>query len=177
MSMSTTGASDKTTSLEVDSKHQEKPKVLLLQSISPLFDSALSAKLDLVKALESPLPLPSFLSTHCNHIKALLTTSPILTVDSALLHQLPSLGLVAASSVGVDHINLDACRERGISVTNAGEMFTPDASDFAVGLLIDVLRKVTFADRYVKNGFWMVKCDHPLGSKVRCLRFSLLFLI
>jgi glyoxylate/hydroxypyruvate reductase len=173
--MSTTGTTNNT-SLEVDSKNEEKPKVLLLQSIGPLFDSTLSAKFDLVRAHESPLPLPTFLSAHCHHIKALLTMVPIFTVDSALLDQLPSIGLVAASSVGVDHINLDACRERGVSVTNAGETFTPDVADFAVGLLIDALRKVTIADRYVKNGFWMVKGDHPLGSKVRCIRFSFSFI-
>lgn len=167
MSKSITGATDNTLP-DLDSKNEEKPQVLLLQPMDPLFQTALSAKFDVVIALDSHLPLPTFLSTRCQHIKVLLTLAPIVIVDSAVLDRLPSLGLVAASSAGVNHIDLDACRKRGIAVTNAGEMFTPDAADFAVGLLIDVLRRVTMADRYVKTGSWMLKGDYPLGSKVRC---------
>jgi hydroxypyruvate reductase 2 len=39
-------------------------------------------------------------------------------------------------------------------------------ADHAVGLLIDVLRKVSEADRYVRRGLWPVQGDYPLGSKV-----------
>lgn len=45
-------------------------------------------------------------------------------------------------------------------------MFSDDVADMAVGLLIDVLRKVSAADRYVRKGLWAAKGDYPLGSKV-----------
>lgn len=45
-------------------------------------------------------------------------------------------------------------------------MFSEDVADMAVGLLIDVLRKVSAADRYVRKGLWAAKGDYPLGSKV-----------
>ncbi|XP_078167114.1 glyoxylate/hydroxypyruvate reductase HPR3-like [Carex rostrata] len=153
-------------SLEIE--YEEKPKVLLLQPIIGPFQTALSQKFDLVKADESPLPLPTFLSTHCPQMKALLIMAPIVTVDSSLLDQLPSLGLVAVTSAGVNHIDLDACRKRGVAVTNAGEAFTPDVADFAVGLLVDVLRKVTMADRFMKMGKGQGQGQGhlPLGSRV-----------
>ncbi|KAJ3706164.1 hypothetical protein LUZ61_009869 [Rhynchospora tenuis] len=144
----------------------EKPKLLVLRRISAYFEGVFSPHFDLIKAEESSLPLPAFLSTHCRDIRAVLIAAPYGMFGSSLLDQLPSLGIVACTTAGVNHIDVDACRKRGIAVTNAGEMFTPDAADFAVGLLVDVLRKVTMADRYVRNGLWMLKGDYPLGSKV-----------
>lgn len=65
---------------------------------------------------------------------------------------------------------------RGISVANAGDVFSEDVADTAVGLFIDVLRKITSADRYVRGGSWAVNGDYPLGSKVfsRSLKPSLI---
>ncbi|KAJ4759922.1 Glyoxylate reductase [Rhynchospora pubera] len=155
-----------TTSTTNTPKIEEKPKVLVLQRINAYFEGVLSPHFDLVKADESSLPIPAFLSTHCRHIRALLVMAPIGTFGSSLLDQLPSLGLIACTSAGVNHIDVDACRKRSVAVTNAGEMFTPDAADYTVGLLVDVLRRVVMADRYVRNGSWMLKGDYPLGSKV-----------
>ncbi|KAJ3679817.1 hypothetical protein LUZ60_016095 [Juncus effusus] len=143
-----------------------KPQVLLLQPIFPSFESALSPKYSLLNSRESSLPLTSFLSAHAHSIKALITLDPIISIDASLLDQLPSLGLVCASSAGVNHIDLDACRQRGVAVTNAGDRFSADTADYAVGLLIDALRKVTMADRYVRNGLWPIEVNYPLGSKV-----------
>ncbi|CAN4077848.1 unnamed protein product [Withania somnifera] len=50
--------------------------------------------------------------------------------------------------------------------TTAGDSFSDDVADFAVGLLIDVLRRVSAADRFVRGGFWPVKGEFPLGFKV-----------
>jgi hypothetical protein len=74
--------------------------------------------------------------------------------------------LVVTASAGTNHIDLEACHRRGISVTNAGNVFSDDGADAAVGLLIDVLRKITASDRYVRQGLWVNKGDYPLGSKV-----------
>ncbi|HLL47286.1 MAG TPA: hypothetical protein VK399_11295, partial [Longimicrobiaceae bacterium] len=48
---------------------------------------------------------------------------PLLTVrvDAALLERAPGLRVVACPTVGHDHVDLAACRARGIVVTN-----TPD---------------------------------------------------
>lgn len=70
------------------------------------------------------------------------------------------------TSTGVNHIDLECCRSRGIAVANAGTSFTEDVADYAVGLLLSVLRKVSSADRYVRKGLWPLHGDYPLGSKV-----------
>ncbi|KAF9602822.1 hypothetical protein IFM89_031682 [Coptis chinensis] len=41
-----------------------------------------------------------------------------------------------------------------------------DAADFAVGLLLDVLRRISASNRYVRSGLWPLKGEYPLGLKV-----------
>jgi hydroxypyruvate reductase 2 len=61
-------------------------------------------------------------------------------VDAALLDALPSLEIVSAFSVGINHVDLAECRERGIRVTNTPDVLTDDVADLAVGLAIAALR-------------------------------------
>ena len=103
-------------------------------------------------------------STFSPHARVLLCVGPA-PVSSDTLRHLPSLQCIVGSSAGVDHIDLEECRRRGITVTNAGSSFCEDGADFAIGLLIDVLRRISAADRYVRAGLWPVKGDYPLGSK------------
>ncbi|RVW16414.1 Glyoxylate/hydroxypyruvate reductase HPR3 [Vitis vinifera] len=104
-------------------------------------------------------------STFSPHASVLLCVGPA-PVSSDTLRHLPSLQCIVGSSAGVDHIDLEECRRRGITVTNAGSSFCEDGADFAIGLLIDVLRRISAADRYVRAGLWPMKGDYPLGSKV-----------
>ncbi|KAL5215161.1 hypothetical protein ABZP36_004313 [Zizania latifolia] len=91
---------------------------------------------------------------------------PALTpVRAELVDRFPALELVAATSVGVDHIDLDACRRRGIAVTNAGDAFSADSADYAVGLVVAVLRRVVAADAYLRRGSWATHGDYPLATK------------
>lgn len=87
-------------------------------------------------------------------------------VTSETLNRYPFLEYVMSTSAGVDHIDLAECRQRGIRVTNTADIFSDDVADYAVALLIDVLRRVSSADRFVRAGSWPVKHEFPLGSKV-----------
>jgi hydroxypyruvate reductase 2 len=96
-------------------------------------------------------------------------------VTAETLNLLPSLELIVASSAGVDHIDIQECRRRGIIMTNASTAFAEDAADYAVALLIDVWRRISAADRFLHAGLWPVKGDYPLASKV--LSFLFLYLV
>ncbi|KAD3641272.1 hypothetical protein E3N88_30496 [Mikania micrantha] len=97
-------------------------------------------------------------------------------VKSEQLDQYPSVECVIGTIAGVDHIDLAECRRRNIRVTSAGSAFSEDGADYAIGLLMDVLRRVSAADRFVRAGLWPVKGDYPLGNKVYTLiRFVVMF--
>ena len=73
---------------------------------------------------------------------------------------------MVGSSAGVEHIDLHECRRRGIMVISASAALSEDVVDYAVALLIDVLRRISAADHFVRGRLWPVKGEHPLGFKV-----------
>lgn len=144
----------------------DPPLVLLHrpQSLTYL-DEHLSPNFKILILDTSSEPLPIFLSRHAASVKAFVNVGRF-SITSELLSHLPSLQLLVCTSVGVDHVDLAECKRRGIVVTNAGNAFSDDTADCAVGLLISVLRRIPAADRYVRSGNWTKLGDFKLGSKV-----------
>ncbi|XVE64938.1 hypothetical protein DITRI_Ditri07aG0142200 [Diplodiscus trichospermus] len=137
----------------------------------PSFKEHLLSHFHLLDPHESPEPYDSFLSRHAHSIRALITIGPT-SITAEFLKLLPCLGLIVGTSAGTDHIDLPFCRSRGIIVTNASSAFAEEVADCAVGLLIDVLRRISAADRFVRAGVWPVKKEYPLGFKASLLSFT-----
>lgn len=154
----------------VQFQSQDLPQLLIIQPplCLAIAESQLSQKFHLLKAWESELPLDQFLTTYACSVQAMLCY-PFTQVNADLLRLLPALKLVVSPTAGVNNIDVVECRRRGISVTTSGSAFSEDVADTAVGLLIDVHRRISAADRYVK-GLWTSKGDYPLGSKVMLAR-------
>ncbi|XP_018439494.1 glyoxylate/hydroxypyruvate reductase HPR3 [Raphanus sativus] len=121
----------------------------------------------------SSVPLLNSLSRHASSIRAVVNMG-MLKIDADLLSHLPSLQLLVCTSVGTDHIDLSECKRRGISVANAGEAFSEDVADCAVGLLISLLRQIPAADRYVRSGKWAKSGEFQLGIKLSGKRVGIL---
>ncbi|KAF3971984.1 hypothetical protein CMV_004472 [Castanea mollissima] len=154
--------------------HLDLPQVLVVRppdSFS-LYQSQYSHKFHFLKAWESPVPLDQFLSTNARNVQALLSCGRF-PINVDLLRLLPSLRLVVTPSAGLNHIDLSECHSRGVAVANAGSVACCDVADLAVGLFIDVLRKISAADRYVMQGLWASKTSYPLGSKLKGKRIGI----
>ncbi|KAK8266611.1 hypothetical protein V6Z12_D12G257400 [Gossypium hirsutum] len=124
-------------------KEEELPLVLVHRppNFHFPFKHLLQTHFRLLDPLDSDPPesTHSFFSRYAASVRVLLCVDPTpITRDLLSLLQ-----LIVGSSTGVDHIDLQECRPRSIAVTNAGKAFSPDVADLAVGLLIDVLRRVS----------------------------------
>ena len=64
-------------------------------------------------------------ATHANSVQAMLSTV-CYPVTACVLYLLPSLRLIVTPSAGLNHIDLDECRSRGIRVANAGNLNSED---------------------------------------------------
>lgn len=73
-------------------------------------------------------------------------------VTAATLAALPSLKLVATRSTGYDHIDLDACRQRGIAVCNVPDYGSRTVAEHAFALLLAVARRLMRATTRVRRG-------------------------
>ncbi|KAK9275998.1 hypothetical protein L1049_005529 [Liquidambar formosana] len=151
----------------VENEEPQLPQILIhrLPSFDLPFKAQLVTRFRLIDPYASSDPTAFFSSPQAQSVRVLLPVGPS-PVTADTLRCLPSLQCVIGSSAGVDHIDLAECRRRGIAVTNAGSAFSEDVADYAVGLLIDVLRRLSAADRYVRSGSWPVKGEYPLGSKL-----------
>lgn len=75
-------------------------------------------------------------------------------VGAAELELLPDLRLVANYGVGYDTVDVAACRERGVAVTNTPGVLDAAVADLTVALILACRRHVVTADGFVREGRW-----------------------
>lgn len=76
-------------------------------------------------------------------------------VDADLLEAAgPSLKVVANYAVGLDNVDLDACRARGVAVAHTPDVLSDATADMAWALLLAVARRVVEGDALVRSGRW-----------------------
>lgn len=75
-------------------------------------------------------------------------------IDAALLAGAPELRVISQMAVGIDNIDVDACRDRGIAVGHTPEVLTETVADHAFALLGAVVRRLPEGEREVKEGGW-----------------------
>lgn len=75
-------------------------------------------------------------------------------VTAELLDALPNVKVVATQSVGTDMVDVEACRARGIWVTNVAGVATEEVAGHALALTLSLARGITALDRDVRAGSW-----------------------
>jgi glyoxylate reductase len=77
------------------------------------------------------------------------------TIDAGLLAQAgPRLKLIANFGAGVDHIDMDTARQRGILVANTPGVVTEDTADMAMALVMAVTRRIPEGLALMQSGNW-----------------------
>lgn len=75
-------------------------------------------------------------------------------IDVELLEAAPDLRVVSQMAVGVDNIDLDACRDRGVVVGHTPGVLTETVADTAWALLAAVVRRLPEGEKLVRVGEW-----------------------
>ena len=77
------------------------------------------------------------------------------TIDAEIIAAAgPQLKLIASFGVGVDHIDLAAAHEKGITVTNTPGVLTEDTADVVMSLILAVPRRIAEGDVRARSGEW-----------------------
>lgn len=82
-------------------------------------------------------------------IISVFTTS---RVSAKVLEKFKNLKLIALRSVGFNHIDIEYCKKNNIAVVNSPNYGNITVAEFALGLLLDVSRKITDSYNEYKNG-------------------------
>ncbi len=144
-----------------------RPKVIVTRRWHPEVEAVLSERFDttlneddqsmsgaeLQDALRSA---DAVLPTVCDKI-----TAEVLGADNIRARILGSNG------VGFNHIDLDAAKAAGLTVTNTPEVLTDCTADLALTLLLMVARRAGEGERHLRNGEWTGwRPTHMMGTSV-----------
>jgi glyoxylate reductase len=95
-------------------------------------------------------------------------------IDAEVLAASPQLRIVANIAVGYNNIDVEACRTRGIVVTNTPDVLTNACADFTWALILGITRRLGEAERQLRRGDWKGwALDHMLGTELRGKRLGL----
>ena len=114
----------------------------------------------------------AFLTEVAPRIDAIVTAGAILAhgmsfaTDDALMARLPKLKLIANHGVGYDTIDAPAAAARGIMVTNTPDVLTDETADTAFGLVLNTVRELSAAERYLRAGDW-AQAPYRLTASLR----------
>ena len=75
--------------------------------------------------------------------------------DAKTLEQLPDLKYIGVLATGYNVVDIDACRKRGIAVTNVPEYGTYATAQMTIALLLEIADRVGLHSESVMNGEWI----------------------
>lgn len=116
-------------------------------------------------------PQSAFLDEHASGLTIAVTSGKV-GVGTALMERLPALRAVINFGVGYDTTDVDQAARRGIVVSNTPDVLNDCVADTAVALLLDVFRRTSLADRFVRAGEWE-HSNFPLAVKATGKRIGI----
>ena len=89
-------------------------------------------------------------------------------VDAAFLAAAPRLRVVANVAVGYNNIDVAACRDRGVIVTNTPDVLTDATADLAMALILMATRRLGEGERLIRSGAaWQWGMFMMLGAGIQ----------
>jgi glyoxylate reductase len=130
-----------------------RPRVHVTAPLPREVEEALSAAFELVAAVSEAEGAVTMLTVR---------------VDDAYLEAAgPQLRVVANYAVGVNNVDLEAARRRGLVVANTPDVLTRATAELALALMLALLRRVAEGDRFVRaDRPWEFSLEFMLGESL-----------
>jgi D-3-phosphoglycerate dehydrogenase len=75
-------------------------------------------------------------------------------ITAAAMDAAPKLRLIAKVGIGLDNVDLNAAKERGIAVTYTPDAPAPAVAELTIGLMVDLLRGISRANQLMHGKQW-----------------------
>jgi len=86
-------------------------------------------------------------------------------ITARVLQQAVGLKVVSRCGVGLESVDLNAARSLGIAVTNTPDAPTEAVAELTIGLIFNLLRKISFLDRELRKGNWKKEMGRLVQGK------------
>ncbi|SAK77931.1 D-isomer specific 2-hydroxyacid dehydrogenase [Caballeronia hypogeia] len=141
-----------------------KPIILNAAELPEWTHAELNAFFSVLDLPREPAAASAFLKEHGGKIRGIALRKT--KIDAAFLDMLPALEIISSYSAGLDNVDVEATRARGIRIENTSHILAEDVANAAVGLALAVTRDFVNADAYVRSGQWPVQGHYRLGRSI-----------
>ncbi len=141
-----------------------KPHILQVGPYPEWDQAPLDAAFHMHRYFEAP-DKASFLAEVGPQIRGIATRGE-LGANAAMIAACPQLEVISVYGVGYDAVDLAACWDRGIRVTNTPDVLTNDVADLGVAMMLVQSRGMIGAETWVRDGSWADKGLYPLQRRV-----------
>jgi glyoxylate reductase len=130
---------------------QKKPLVIVTRKLPDVVETRMRELFD-AKLNVDDTPMSHADLVAAAKIADVLVPTVTDRIDRGVLSQAgPQLRLIANFGTGVDNIDLDTARNRGIAVTNTPGVLTEDTADMTMALILAVPRRIAEGAAYLKD--------------------------
>jgi lactate dehydrogenase-like 2-hydroxyacid dehydrogenase len=148
-----------------------KPDVLVMGSYPQGDLDALDAAFTVHRYWEAA-DKPALLVALAPKLEAIATRGD-LGVPNDVMKALPKLKIISVYGVGLDAVDLNFARERGVAVTNTPNVLNDDVADLTLGLMLAVARRIPAGEAHVRSGAWATQ-SFPLVTRMSGKRLGIL---
>lgn len=100
------------------------------------------------------------LGKHCDGVIA-----GVEPYDAHVLNNLASLKCISRSGVGIDNIDMETAKKRGITVLNTPDVVVQPVAEMTIAMIFDLLRFLTLHTNLLKSGQWKRRAGHLLRGR------------
>lgn len=86
-------------------------------------------------------------------------------LTSSVFDKANALKAIARCGIGMDSVDLDAAKKKGIKVTNTPDAPTIPVAELTMGMILSLLRKIPLSDSGIKSGNWVRPTGNLLQGK------------
>jgi lactate dehydrogenase-like 2-hydroxyacid dehydrogenase len=140
-----------------------KPEILQVGSYPDWDQAPLDAAFTMHRHFDAP-DKAAHLAEVGPRIRAIATRGD-LGASRALIDACPALEVISVYGVGYDSVDLEACRARGIQVTNTPDVLNGDCADLAVAMALCLTRGMVGAEAWARDGSWATRGGYPLQRR------------
>ncbi len=145
----------------------DRIKILQYAHLPDRIESALHALFDVTRLPANEAEHEAFLTQHGSAFRGVCVRHA--HMDAAMLDLMPNLEVLSSYSAGLDGIDIDAAKARGVAIFNTSEILAEDVADLALVLALSVTRGTIRGHDFVRDGNWE-HSSFPLGRSIRSLK-------
>ena len=95
-------------------------------------------------------------------------------VSRRVIERAPRLRVIGRAGVGLDNIDVEAARQRHVTVVHTPFAATDAVADLTIGLMIDTVRKITLGDTMVRGGDFNTARQRCIGPELGSLTVGII---